>query len=52
MRCGHTIVMYEVMLGIQRLVNKKGKYLLDPLWTLVLEIIKQITVHIGKHLTK
>uniref|UniRef100_A0AAU7B8N1 Tuberin n=1 Tax=Pyrrhocoris apterus TaxID=37000 RepID=A0AAU7B8N1_PYRAP len=45
-RCNHNIVMYEIILGIQRLVNKQGKYLLDPIWTIALEIIKQISIHI------
>lgn len=48
MRCGHTVVMYEVILGIQRLIHKQGQHLIDPIWTLVLEIIKQIAVHVEK----
>ncbi|XP_073996859.1 TSC complex subunit tuberin isoform X2 [Rhodnius prolixus] len=46
LRCKHTVVMYEVMLSVQRLVNKHGKELLDPSWYLVLEIIKLIIQHI------
>nr|CAD7410753.1 unnamed protein product [Timema cristinae] len=38
--------MYEVMLSIQRLVNKFGLELKDPAWDLVLSIMEAIIEHI------
>nr|CAD7432433.1 unnamed protein product [Timema monikensis] len=42
----NSIVMYEVMLSIQRLVNKFGLELKDPAWDLVLSIMEAIIEHI------
>ncbi|KAK7793760.1 hypothetical protein R5R35_000957 [Gryllus longicercus] len=42
----HTVVIYEVMLSIQRLVNKYGLELYDPAWDIVLNIIEAIISHI------
>ncbi|KAL1116001.1 hypothetical protein AAG570_005496 [Ranatra chinensis] len=42
LRCKHSLVMYEVMLSVQRLVNKHGIELLDPSWSIVLVIIQTI----------
>ncbi|PSN43169.1 hypothetical protein C0J52_09893 [Blattella germanica] len=42
----HSVVTYEVMLSIQRLVNKYGLELQDPAWDLVLSIIEAIIRYI------
>ncbi|KAK9508825.1 hypothetical protein O3M35_006287 [Rhynocoris fuscipes] len=46
LRCKNTVVMYEVILSVQRLVNKHGNELLDPAWGYVLEIIKIVIKYI------
>lgn len=38
----HSVVTYEVMLSIQRLVNKYGVELQEPAWDLVLSILEAI----------
>jgi hypothetical protein len=43
----HSVVTYEVMLSIQRLVNKFGAELQDPAWDLVLSIIEAVINYIG-----
>jgi hypothetical protein len=43
----HSVVTYEVMLSIQRLVNKYGVELQDPAWDLVLSIAEAIIKYIG-----
>lgn len=48
LQCRHHLVMYEVMLSIQRLVNKYGLQLQDPAWDLVLAIIDTIIEHIER----
>lgn len=40
--------MYEVTLSIQRLVNKYGNELLDPIWSIILDIVEEIIAHTGK----
>ncbi|XP_044253656.1 tuberin [Tribolium madens] len=41
-RCNHPSVAYEVILGIQKLINKQGLDLLEPTWDIILEIILHI----------
>ncbi|XP_066593113.1 tuberin [Prorops nasuta] len=45
LQCNHPIVMYEVILSIQRLVNKFGAELHEPAWSIILDIIKKIIAH-------
>lgn len=47
LKSNHSVVTYEVMLSIQRLVNKYGLELQDPAWDLVLSIIEAIIGYIG-----
>lgn len=47
LKCNHPIVMYEVILAIQRLVNKHGTELQDSSWKMILDIIEKVIVHIG-----
>lgn len=47
MKSNHSVVTYEVMLSIQRLVGKYGMELQDPAWDLVLSIIEAIISYIG-----
>ncbi|XP_067006155.2 tuberin isoform X2 [Anabrus simplex] len=42
----HSVVMYEVILSIQRLINKYGLELHEPSWDVVLKIIETIIDHI------
>lgn len=44
MQCNHPSVSHEVVLGIQKLINKQGLELLDPAWDIILDII----LHIAK----
>ncbi|XP_017881114.1 tuberin isoform X2 [Ceratina calcarata] len=46
LKCNHPIVMYEVILSIQRLVNKYGAELWDPTWSIILDIIEEVISHI------
>ncbi|XP_008551643.1 tuberin [Microplitis demolitor] len=46
LKCNHPIVMYEVTLAVQRLVNKYGPTLLEPTWSVVLDIIQHVIAHI------
>ena len=48
LQCNHPIVVYEVILAIQRLVNKYGNELQEPSWSMILEIIEKVIIHIGK----
>ena len=45
LQCNHPIVMYEVTLSIQRLVNKYGAELLEPTWSIILDIIEEVITH-------
>lgn len=47
LKSNHSVVTYEVMLSIQRLVGKYGVELQDPAWDLVLSIIEAIISYIG-----
>lgn len=49
MNCNHPMVMYEVMLSIQRLVNKYGGDLQEPAWSIVLDIVEEVITHTGEH---
>lgn len=47
------IVTYEVILGIQRLINTSGKELTEPSWDLLCDILKAIADNIlyyGNHI--
>lgn len=46
-KSNHSVVTYEVMLSIQRLVGKYGVELQDPAWDLVLSIIEAIISYVG-----
>uniref|UniRef100_A0A0K8TBU2 Tuberin n=1 Tax=Lygus hesperus TaxID=30085 RepID=A0A0K8TBU2_LYGHE len=46
LRCQHNLVMYEVILGLQRLVSSQGNYLLNPSWSLIIQIISMVLEHI------
>ncbi|KAH0546382.1 tuberin [Cotesia glomerata] len=46
LKCNHPIVMYEVTLAVQRLVIKYGSTLLEPTWSVVLDIIQHVILHI------
>lgn len=46
-KSNHSVVTYEVMLSIQRLVGKCGVELQDPAWDLVLSIIEAIISYVG-----
>lgn len=46
-KSNHSVVTYEVMLSIQRLVGKYGMELQDPAWDLVLSIIEAIISYVG-----
>lgn len=48
LKCNHPVVMYEVILSIQRLVNKYGTELWDPTWSIILDIIEEVISHTGK----
>ncbi|CAH1389862.1 unnamed protein product [Nezara viridula] len=48
MGCKHTLIMYEVMLTVQRMVKKQGPFLLDPTWAVVLQIMMHIVLYIEK----
>ena len=50
LKSNHSVVTYEVMLSIQRLVGKYGVELQDPAWDLVLSIIESIISYIGSFL--
>lgn len=45
LKCNHPVVMYEVILSIQRLVNKYGTELWDPTWSIILDIIEEVISH-------
>lgn len=41
-KCNHPSVAYEVILGIQKLINKQGLELLEPTWDIILEIVLHV----------
>ncbi|RZC31903.1 tuberin [Asbolus verrucosus] len=45
-KCNHPSVAYEVILGIQKLINKQGLELLEPTWNIVLDIISHVNKQI------
>lgn len=47
LKCDHTLVVFEVMLGVQSLISRFGSELYDSSWDLILLILDDIIVHIA-----
>jgi tuberous sclerosis protein 2 len=47
LKSNHSVVTYEVILSIQRLVGKCGVELQGPSWDLVLSIVEAVIIYIG-----
>ncbi|XP_034935459.1 tuberin [Chelonus insularis] len=48
LNCNHPIVVFEVILAMKGLIIKFGAELLEPIWSIVLDIIEKVIDHVEK----